>query len=171
MGAGGQPARGRPGPAALAVLLVAADAAARPPVRPTPEDDACSGAFACAFATLDEAAGWLALVLAGGIVLAAVGGAVVAAWERRAARREVARLAAGGRPSRGAPAGRVVAGPVHEDGVWLRIVEMRDGHRRVEVLGARGWEPTERDPGLCLAMPFGMRPPGPGPVARGRRLP
>jgi hypothetical protein len=41
---------------------------------------------------------------------------------------------------------RVVAGPVHRDGVWVRVLEIQPGMRRVEVYGVDGWVPAHRDP-------------------------
>ncbi|MCW5892736.1 MAG: hypothetical protein KIT14_19665 [bacterium] len=46
----------------------------------------------------------------------------------------------------------VIAGPVHEDGTWARMVE-EDGQRRMEVLGPDGWKSAGRDPSrMMMAM-------------------
>jgi hypothetical protein len=54
-------------------------------------------------------------------------------------------------PRKKAPA-VVIAGPVHEDGTWARMVE-EDGQRRMEVLGPDGWKSVGRDPApMMMAM-------------------
>lgn len=46
----------------------------------------------------------------------------------------------------------VIAGPVHEDGTWARMVE-EDGQRRMEVLGPDGWTAVAHDPApMMMAM-------------------
>jgi hypothetical protein len=46
---------------------------------------------------------------------------------------------------------RVVAGPEHRDGVWIRLLEIQPGLRRVEVYGPDGWVPAHRDPSHFFA--------------------
>lgn len=51
----------------------------------------------------------------------------------------------------------VIAGPVHEDGTWARMVE-EDGQRRMEVLGPDGWKSVGRDPApMMMAMHLAHR--------------
>jgi uncharacterized membrane protein len=40
---------------------------------------------------------------------------------------------------------RIVSGPVHTDGAWVRLVEDDQGRRVVEVLQGVNWRPTTRD--------------------------
>jgi hypothetical protein len=72
------------------------------------------------------------------VLLSALGGTVLGAL---ALRQERAR--------RRAPRGggvRVIDGPVERAGEWIRLIELADGRRRLEVLGPRGWEPADRRP-------------------------
>lgn len=70
------------------------------------------------------------------ILLSALGGTVLGALALREerARRRAPR-------ARGA---RVVEGPLQCDGEWVRLIELADGRRRLEVLGPQGWEPADR---------------------------
>jgi hypothetical protein len=72
------------------------------------------------------------------ILLSALGGTVLGAL---ALREERARR----RAPRGRGA-RVVEGPLQRDGEWVRLIELADGRRRLEVLGPQGWEPADRRP-------------------------
>jgi hypothetical protein len=40
---------------------------------------------------------------------------------------------------------RLLSGPIHTDGVWVRLVEDEQGRRVVEVLEGVNWRPTNRD--------------------------
>ena len=40
---------------------------------------------------------------------------------------------------------RIVSGPIHTDGAWIRLVEDEQGRRVVEVLEGVNWRPTTRD--------------------------
>ena len=40
---------------------------------------------------------------------------------------------------------RLLSGPIHTDGVWVRLVEDEQGRRVVEVLHGVNWRPTSRD--------------------------
>jgi hypothetical protein len=53
----------------------------------------------------------------------------------------------------------VVAGPVHRDGAWVRVLEIQPGLRRVEVYGPDGWVPAHRYPSHFFAP---TRQPAPG---------
>ena len=44
-----------------------------------------------------------------------------------------------------APRKRILSGPVHTDGVWVRLVEDERGRRLVEVLGRGDWTSSTRD--------------------------
>jgi len=77
------------------------------------------------------------------ILLSAVGGAVLGALARRQEGARRRRPLGAATRSRGP---RVVDGPVQRGGDWLRLVELDDGRRRLEVLGPQGWEPAERRP-------------------------
>jgi hypothetical protein len=72
------------------------------------------------------------------ILLSALGGTVLGALALHHER--VRRRTPRGRST------RVVDGPVQRGGEWLRLIELADGRRRLEVLGPRGWEPTDRRP-------------------------
>ena len=49
---------------------------------------------------------------------------------------------------------RVVSGPVHTDGRWVRVVEERTGERTIEVLVGADWRATPPDLGpLALDLP------------------
>ena len=56
---------------------------------------------------------------------------------------------------------RLLSGPIHTDGAWLRLIEDEHGQRIVEVLEGANWKPTTRDLSqLTLEMPIATRPPG-----------
>ncbi|HXJ36122.1 MAG TPA: hypothetical protein VMS22_18980 [Candidatus Eisenbacteria bacterium] len=40
---------------------------------------------------------------------------------------------------------RLVSGPIHTDGTWVRLVEDERGRRTVEVLEGANWRPSTRD--------------------------
>ena len=67
-----------------------------------------------------------------GVVLAVSFSVVVARRERARPARPERRL-------------RVLSGPVHTDGVWVRLVEDERGRRVVEVLDRGTWRATTRD--------------------------
>ena len=53
---------------------------------------------------------------------------------------------------------RILSGPTHTDGVWVRLVEDDAGARIVEVLDGSAWRPTTRDLGpLTLDVPTTLR--------------
>jgi hypothetical protein len=61
--------------------------------------------------------------------------------------------------------GKVVSGPALRDGVWCRLVAYPDGHRRVEVLGPKGWVPSHRNVAdLMQAIPGRSAGPGKPPT-------
>jgi hypothetical protein len=65
--------------------------------------------------------------------------------------------------NRGAPRPlrkRIVAGPVHTDGAWIRLVEDERGHRMIEVLeGGATWRRSDRDLShLLLDVPLTLEP-------------
>jgi hypothetical protein len=132
---------------ALVLLLAAGTALASE----TAEPDAV---FAPVDACFDDSPGCLQRRIFGylKIIVLALGGSVAVgglagAWIAMVGlRRE---QDAGRRPR---PKGRaiVVAGPVHEDGTWARMVE-EDGQRRMEVLGPDGWRAVGRDPAVMMA--------------------
>jgi hypothetical protein len=63
---------------------------------------------------------------------------------------------------------RVTAGPVWTDGHWLRMVASDRGGQRIEILGADGWMPSDRDISRLVAesLPTSVQPVS-WPVARG----
>lgn len=40
---------------------------------------------------------------------------------------------------------RLLSGPIHSDGAWVRLIEDEHGRRVVEVLEGVNWRPTTRD--------------------------
>jgi hypothetical protein len=48
------------------------------------------------------------------------------------------------RPARRRAHKRIVSGPVHTDGTWVRLVEDEDGRRVIEVLDGTEWRPSTR---------------------------
>lgn len=54
---------------------------------------------------------------------------------------------------------RILSGPTHTDGVWVRLVEDEAGRRLIEVLDGTAWRPATRDLGpLTLDVPMTLRP-------------
>jgi len=95
-----------------------------------------------------EAALWLFVVL--GLMTAGVMAVALAYVENRRERPA--------RETRRDGRARVVAGPVHRDGVWIRLLEVRPGVRRFEVYGVGGWVPVHRDPSQFFAPTRRMAP-------------
>lgn len=56
---------------------------------------------------------------------------------------------------------RLLSGPIHTDGAWVRLIEDEHGRRIVEVLEGANWRPATQDLAeLTLDMPIATRPPG-----------
>ena len=50
---------------------------------------------------------------------------------------------------------RLLSGPIHTDGTWVRLIEDEHGRRVVEVLEGVNWRPTTRDlSGFTLDVPM-----------------
>ena len=115
-------------------------------------DASCTeGSFICGLVdAFDSTVVWVAMLLfcvALGFVLALSFAVVSARLERER----------GARASRR----RLLSGPVHTDGAWVRLVEDEHGRRVVEVLTDGGWTPSTR--GLSqftIDVPVSPRPRG-----------
>ncbi len=90
----------------------------------------------CYFRTLVD---WLLLGVLAFAVLAALGFVLAISLSIVAARAERQREHVR------APRKRILSGPVHTDGVWVRLVEDERGRRLVEVLDRGDWTSTTRD--------------------------
>ena len=116
-------------------------------------DDPCSDdTVACALRSLVDYMVPATLVLAAcvmlGLVLAVSFSIVSARQERAPARR--------GRSGR-----RILSGPIHTDGTWVRLVEDEAGRRMIEVLDGSAWRATTRDlQPFALDVPVTLRPRG-----------
>ncbi len=101
-----------------------------------PDDPCRDDTVACALRSIVDYMVPAALVLGAcvilGFVLALSVSVVAAGRERVPARRPPARR-------------RLLSGPVHTDGSWVRLVEDDAGRRVVEVLDGAAWRATTRD--------------------------
>jgi hypothetical protein len=107
-------------------------------------DAPCSDdTFACTLRTLVDymvpATIVLAVCVAIGFVLALSASVVLAGMERSRA------------PARARK--RVLSGPIHTDGAWVRLVEDERGRRTVEVLEGATWRPARDLTQLTLDVP------------------
>jgi hypothetical protein len=117
-------------------------------------DAPCSDdGFACSLRQLVHYMVPLTLALGACVVLGfilAVGASL--AWAHRERRRGVSRAER--------PAPRVVSGPVHTDGTWVRLVEDDHGRRMIEILDGDRWKPASGGlRQLAAEVPLAMRPP------------
>jgi len=117
-----------------------------------PDDPCHDDTVVCALRSIVDYMVPAALVLAVCVVLGfllALSVAVVAAGrESGPARRWPARR-------------RLLSGPVHTDGSWVRLVEDDAGRRVIEVLDRGAWRATTRDLGpLALDVPMSLPPRG-----------
>lgn len=56
---------------------------------------------------------------------------------------------------------RLVSGPIHTDGTWVRLVEYENGRRVIEVLEGANWRPSDTDLShLLLDLPVVPQPRG-----------
>jgi hypothetical protein len=99
-------------------------------------DASCTeGSFICGLVdAFDSTVVWLALLLfcmALGFVLALSFAVVSARLERAQGAARASRR-------------RLLSGPVHTDGAWVRLMEDERGRRVVEVLTDAGWTPSTR---------------------------
>jgi len=117
-------------------------------------DAPCSDdGFACSLRQLVDYMVPLTLALGACVALGfilAVGASL--AWAHRERRRGVSRA------ERLAP--RVVLGPVHTDGTWVRLIEDDHGRRMIEILDGGRWKPASGGlRQLAAEVPLAMRPP------------
>jgi hypothetical protein len=117
-------------------------------------DAPCSDdGFACSLRQLVDYMALLILALGACVALGFI--LAVGVW-LAGAHRERRRGASRG--ERRAP--RVVLGPVHTDGTWVRLVEDAHGRRMIEILDGGRWKPASRGlRQLAAEVPLLMRPP------------
>jgi hypothetical protein len=116
-------------------------------------DAACAeGSLICGLVdAFDSTVVWVALLL----FCVALGFVLALSFAVVSARLERAR--GGARASRR----RLLSGPVHTDGAWVRLVEDERGRRVVEVLTDGGWTPSTRSLSqFTIDVPVSPRPRG-----------
>jgi hypothetical protein len=100
-----------------------------------PDAPCTEGSFVCVLRT---AADYLILGILAVAVLVGIGFLLAVSVSVVAARLERARQ--GSRRARK----RILSGPVHTDGTWVRLIEDERGRRVIEVLDGTEWRPSTR---------------------------
>ena len=115
-------------------------------------DASCAeGSFICGLVdAFDSTVVWVALLL----FCVALGFVLALSFAVVSSRLERARSARGSRR-------RLLSGPVHTDGAWVRLIEDERGRRVIEVLTDGGWTPSTRSLSqFTIDVPVSPRPRG-----------
>ena len=102
-----------------------------------PDTPCFDDTFACTLRDLVDYMVPATLVLAACVAL----GFLMAVWFSLLA----ARLERSRKPVRPRAKRRLLSGPTHSDGAWVRLVEDEHGRRVIEVLEGSKWRPATRD--------------------------